>query len=246
MYRHPEQRCLKKSLGSPVHGGVVEASALESRARQRVRVGPDRVDRRGDSLFVRAACEMPDWRISEFRRTAVHFRGSRYAVTEHRLEQDGQHVYVLELWLEDRGSRPGHELEYDEAYVEARDRIRRARSRSDVLAFVAAPFTPVIGLLPSGVKASWHGAIGIHPRTATGASIFLEYLIALVCMALALIHLVSGASEMTAELRFVFWLAPLVLLDAAMRANSASDDSPRCYGFYEWLFRRLVDGQPRR
>jgi len=178
---------------------------------------------------------MPDWRVSAFRRTAVQYLGIRYAVAAHREEKAGQHVYTLEPWPDELGDRPGREIDYDDAYVDARERIHRAVRTSAGLALVALPFVPVIGLLPSALKTKLHGVIAVHPNTAVRASIFLEYMIGIVAGVLGAIHMMTGRTDLTAELANAFWLAPVFLIDAMLRSNCAQDEAARQYGFYEWL-----------
>ena len=217
---------------------MVEGPAVETQIPRRQRVGPDFVERRDhDGLVVRTAREMPEWRVSKYRPTVVHFMGSCYAVTQYLADPNGQHVYLLAPWSKDSGSLPGHEVEYDDAYVEARDRLRRAKAQSGVLAVLAVPLTPLIGFLPSGVKAKLHGRIGVHPTTATSASIMLECLIGAASLPLVLIHLTTGGTGLTTFVEDLFWLPALVLLDAVMRRNSVTSESTRPYGFYEWMFR---------
>jgi hypothetical protein len=199
------------------------------------RIGIDRVRRESDGcLVVEAAVEMPEWRASRFRPTAVFFEGERFAVRSHRTERRTLHVYELAPWADDGVERPGLEIEYDEAYVQERQRLRTAGRVADVLAVLAVPLTPLLGLLPARAQAALHGAVGVHPGTATRASITLECVCAALCAALGVIHIATGGL-LTPELRHTAWLLPLLVVDAFMRYGAILKDELSAPGFLEWL-----------
>jgi len=199
------------------------------------RVGIDRVRREPDGcLVVEAAVEMPEWRASRFRPTAVLFEGERFAVRSHRSGGRGLHVYELAPWTDDGVERPGLEVEYDEAFVQQRQRRRSAGRVADVLAMLAVPLTPLLGLLPARAKAALHGVIGVHPATATRASITLECVCAALCAALGVIH-IATAGLLTPELRHTSWLLPLLVVDAFVRYGVVLKDELSAPGFLEWL-----------
>jgi hypothetical protein len=214
----------------PTHVAVRAGSGAQWR-----RIGVDRLRREPDGcLVVEAAVEMPEWRASRFRPTAILFEGERFAVRSHRAERRGLHVYELSPWADDGVERPGLEVEYDEAYVQQRQRLRTAGRVADVLAMAAVPLTPLLGLLPARTKAALHGVIGVHPVAATRASITLECVCASLCAALAVIHIATGGL-LTPELRHTSWLLPLLVADAFMRYGAVLKDELCAPGFLEWL-----------
>lgn len=187
--------------------------------------------------------EMPDWRASRFRPTAVLFEGERFKVQSYCRERRGLHLYELTPWPDDGIEPPGAVIEYDEQFVRLRGQIRSVNRVADALAVLATPLTPLLGFLPSGVQAALHGKIGLHPLAATNASITLEKIAAVLCGALAMIHLFTGGS-LTAELRHTLWLTPLLVVDGVMRLDVVMKEETPPPGFLEWLiparFRRSL------
>ena len=217
--------------------------------RQGVRqVGVDRVLREPGGLRIEAAAEMPEWRASRFRPTAVYFEGERYAVRSHVPVRRGLHVYELEPWSDDGVEQPGAVIEYDAAYVELRQRLRSVMRIADVLAVVVVPLKPLVGLLPARAKAALHGSLGVHPVEATRASIALETLLAILGAAFGVIHIATLGSA-TPELVHVFWAVPLLSLDAFVRFHAVLQEDPCPPGFIEWLlparFRSSSGGDSR-
>lgn len=198
------------------------------------RIDVDRVRRIPDGLLVESVVAMPDWRSSRFRPTAVFFEGVRYAVRSHQSGRAGSHLYTLAAWPDDGVDAPGPVIEYDEAYVRRRQRLRSQRRAADVLAAVAVPLTPLLGLLPSRVKSALHGTLGVHPMEATRASITLEGIAATLCGALAVIHIVT-LGRLTPELGHTLWLLPLLSVDAFVRYDAVLREAVRPPGFLEWL-----------
>ena len=198
------------------------------------RVGPDRVLKTPAGLSVEAVVEMPEWRASRFRPTAVFFEGERFAVRSHRPTRGGRHLYELSRWSDDGVEQPGAVIEYGEAYVHLRQRLRSVGRIADVLAVAAVPCRPLLGLLPARAKAALHGTLGVHPVEATRASIILECVAASLCAALATIHFGTGGA-LTPELVHTLWLGPLLGLDAFVRYGAVLGEELHPPGFLEWL-----------
>jgi hypothetical protein len=177
---------------------------------------------------------MPEWRASRYRPTAVFFEDERFAVRAHHAEEHRLHVYELTPWPDDGIDPPGKVIEYDEDYVRLRERQRSVGQISEVLAMLAVPLKPVLGLLPARVKAALQTTIGVHPVEATRASITLEGVVAFLCAALAIIH-IATAGVSTPELVHTVWLLPLILADAFMRFDAVLKEETHPPGFLEWL-----------
>jgi len=209
-----------------------ESAELQSGTK---RVGRDLVTPEGAGLVLDAVCEMPEWQVRQFRRTVIHIEGSRWVVCASTPGELGRHIYRLEPWSGDPGEMPGVAICYDAEYVEARDRMRAAQSITGGLSLLAAPLTPLIGLLPSGMKSTLHGVLGVHPLAATRASILLQYFAAAACGALNLIDVTTNGT-MTSGFEHTFGLAVILLLDAAMRYSSVLEGECDQPGFFEWVF----------
>ena len=201
------------------------------------RIGVDRILREPDGLTVETASAMPEWRASHFRPTAVIFLGERFVVRSHTVEpaeRSGRHVYELTPWPDDGVEPPGAVIEYDEEYVRARQRRRSVVRVADVFEVLAVLLTPLIGFLPSRAKAALHGSVGVHPITATRASILLEIVFMFLCCAFAMIYIMTMGMA-TSELVHSLWLVPLLGLDTFMRYAAVLRDEMYPPGFLEWL-----------
>jgi hypothetical protein len=215
--------------------GVASQDSFVQNASRNRRVGADRLHRQTDGrVVIESRVEMPDWRASRFRPTAVFIEGERFAVCAHHPLKRGNHRYELAPWPEDQGVRPGLLIEYGEDYVRRRDKLRSAVRTTGVLAALAIPFTPLLGFLPARIKTALHGVIGVHPVSATRASLALECLAAIVIGAMGVIHVMT-LGQMTPEFGDTMWLFPLLLIDAFMRYNSVLSENIHALGFLEWL-----------
>lgn len=199
-------------------------------------IGKDRVASRGEMLLVDAACEMPDWKATRYRRTAVVFRERTYFVASISTGPGGGHRYVLEPWPEDMHDSPGRTIHYDEAYVRERDEQRRRRARIENESLVLYFVSPLLGFLPSGLKLALNDRYGYHPVTVTGRSVFVERLLMLCLMVFVPLGLLAGIPIVP-----VAGLLLMVLVDLPIRQNRLLRGTMRQYGFWEWAIRRLGD-----
>jgi hypothetical protein len=199
-------------------------------------VGSDRVSLIGDNLVVESPYEMPDWKATRYRRTAVVFRQRIYFVASSRSLASGVHRYVLEPWPEDLHDRPGRIIDYHAAYALERDEQRRRQARVERESLVLFFLSPLLGFLPSGLKLALNDRYGYHPVTVTGRSLFIQRLLMLMLMALAPLSLFAGI-----PIAPVAGLLLMVLVDLVIRQGRQLRGTLRQYGFWEWAVRRIRD-----
>jgi hypothetical protein len=202
----------------------------------RENVGPDRVRFSGDNLVVEAACEMPDWKATRYRRTAIVFRQRTYFVASSASQASGVHRYVLEPWPEDLHDEPGRIIDYHAAYALERDERRRRQARVERESLVLFFLSPLLGFLPSGLKLALNDRYGYDPVTVTGRSLFIQRLLMLMLMALAPLSLFAGI-----PIAPVAGLLLMVLVDLVIRQGRQLRGTMRQYGFWEWAVRRIRD-----
>jgi hypothetical protein len=201
-------------------------------------VGADRVVRNGGEITIQARVPMAGWEARRFRRAAIVFRGRRYRIVSRTLRPDGSADYVLEPWPSGLADEPAAEIVYDDAYVAARDAALARQERAAAANVLFLPFTPFVGFLWSGAKRRVHERFGIHPRSATEMSVWLEFGLLALAAALLSIHVMAGAfgpSPLPGGVLLA--VAALVGPDAVVRYGSALDESMEPPGLYEWLFR---------
>ncbi len=196
-------------------------------------LGSDRLSREGERLVVDTAAEMDGWEVRRYRKTRVHFDGVAYQILRQEVTREGGVRYVLEPWPKELADAPAREIDYDLAYVEARDAARRVLNRRSVGAEFLLPLYPLLGLLPSRWKAALQQRYGLHPRTMTAWSLRLEYVGILLDGAFLAIHAITGRFDA------FYLIAVLVILipDAWMRYDSLLAEDAYPPGFYEWLLR---------
>jgi hypothetical protein len=182
----------------------------------------------GERLIVRAPREMPSWHVGKNRRTAVHFRGTRYVVVGARIER-GEHEYTLDPWTLRANELPARDIRYDEAYVQEREddaRAMRARNRE---LFALAPLWPVLGFLPSSWKRRLHERYAFMPVSTTRFSVVLEIVVA----GLLLPSVVLGVAGAVPLCVFV-----ALVVDGFVRASILIEDEYPPFGFGEWVMHK--------
>jgi hypothetical protein len=194
----------------------------------------DQVFSRGDALFVSSLREMPDWRVSAFRKTQVAFADRPYFVAVVEVGRDGRRLYHLRPWEPTDTDPPGRVIEYNMEYVLAREesvsRARRHWAASGFILFLA----PLVGFLPAHLKKQLEDRFDLDSRMATRYSLVLEWGL-LLAFSSWMVASALGKTILAGwdpELQMVLILAP----DAVIRTVWLIDGS-RFYGFYEWLAR---------
>lgn len=206
------------------------------------RVGSDRLVRKGAGLVVYSDADMDEWEVRRYRRIAIDFEGRRYVVSRRDSLPGGAFAYVLEPWPAGLDDDPAAAIEYSPAYVARRDAGRRANRRGTRRRGALLFLLPLVGLLPSGMKARLHDAYGINPQTATLVSLWGEYVVLLACGLLMSVFMMArayggGSPAGAPSLRSLALLAVVVLVDAIFRTGSILEAVPDPPGFYEWLLR---------
>jgi len=235
-------------MATPISAHDSAAATARSDPKLPVRaVGCDRVEIVGGDRIVVAKRELSDWVAAKYRPTAVEYEGVRYFVAEVTPKGKGLAApergrgwrYRLVPWPSDRTDLPGREIRYDASLVERREEEFGRAVKLGSLIVPLVPLYPLLGLLPSGVKASLEQHFAIASITTTRWSLRLEYLIGLVFAAAIVPGLIFqfpiGLGPM--------WLPPIVCLialgDAAMRYAQTTEPTSLQYGAFEWLFHRL-------
>jgi len=213
-----------------------------------VGVGSDKVLVKDDgSVVIHASCEMPDWKATRYRKTAVVFEERTYFVASRTPLAAGVWRYVLSPWPEDLNEEPGNVVHYDEAYVVEREARRQAQQRHERRASGLFFVNALLGFLYSGVKLRLNERYAIDPIAATRRSVFFEFLVLINLGALLVIGsfatVLSGAYAgrlvEVFPLRDLALAALLVAIDAVIRKDRLERGGMRQYGFCEWIFRRI-------
>lgn len=213
-------------------------------------LGRDRVHLQGQQLVVDAARDMPDWEVRKARRAAIRYRGKVYFVAQRESRAGGRVRYVLEPWPDRSADVPGLRVTYDEEYVRKRDLNADMAVLGAFARPIAVVLTPLVGFLPSRIKAVIHQRFGIHPVTATRWSVGLEWIAAILlgtalCVAgfAAFVYGTSTgeAAALVLDLTKVDAFGELVLVvDVVFRTSSLVRNRMDQDGFYEWLVRFVV------
>src|SRR5580658_5811079 len=190
------------------------------------RFGVDTLVWEGARLIVRSPREMPAWRVGKNRRTAVHFRGRRYAVVA-VYQEIARFEYTLELWPERAHELPARDIHYDESYIREREDEARMRETTRRQSFGLIPLWPFLGFLPIRWKASLHLRFGVEIAGATRISLFLQLVIESV--------LFISLTTATVSLPFQLPAFLVLLVDLIVRGSILVDDSFPAFGFYEWM-----------
>jgi hypothetical protein len=201
------------------------------------KIGSDTVTLRGTTVVIDAACEMPEWKATTYRRSAIVIGQRTYFVSLKEPLPEGAWRYVLEPWPEDHKDMPGNVVHYDPAYVKERDLRRREQAQREKEAVGLWMVRPFLGFLFSGSKLRLNERYGFHPLTVTEQSLFVQKFVLIALLGLMTIHMFTGV---LGGLGFVLLGALLFLvLDLVVRMGQAGTASMEQYGFGEWIVRRF-------
>jgi hypothetical protein len=189
------------------------------------RFGVDTLVWEGARLIVRSPREMPGWRVGKNRRTAVHFRGRRYAVVA-VYQEIAKHEYTLELWPERAHELPARDIHYDESYIREREDEARMRETTRRQSFGLIPLWPFLGFLPIRWKAALHLRFGVEIAGATRISLLLQ----LVVVMLLIVFL-----TITPPAPYELPVFLVLFIDLVIRGSIAFDESFPAFGFFEWM-----------
>lgn len=218
---------------------------------RRIPVHCDRVWVDGEDRIVVAARALPDWQATSFRRTAVVFRDVTYYVADVLSKDPGRPApkndrgfrYRLSPWPDSLMDRPSRTIVYDSAEVQRREREHRSTIMgvfaSVSLISLCVPIYPLLGLLPSFIKAALQKRFQISSLTTTRWSLRVEYWIALAAAVTAFASLIAPVPIHPGPI----WLAPITslacLVDFFARWDRVNEREHLQYGFLEWLVHRL-------
>ena len=198
---------------------------------EEIQVGPDKVLRSADSLVVLTKRNMPDWRLREFCRIPIYFRGRKYWLKDHRrAEPPFAEQYDLEAWPESWREESNRPIKYDEFYVDEREAAAKGMRRSKVLYHGLMPLFPLLGFCWSGTKHRWLAPLGFDAVDLTGASIVVE--VGLLILA-ALFIFILGAGFIFGTVG-QYALLMTLFLDCVLRAGRLYQGDRYPPGFLEW------------
>jgi hypothetical protein len=209
-----------------------------------IRIGKDRVLRKGDALIVYSPADMYDWNATVFRRNAIVFEEIVWCVKEKRGVSRKLFRYHLEKRTEGLSDIPGRTIVYDAHYVADRDAFARTERIRHAQACFLRLLMPLIGLLPSKMKLRIEKNYLISAKSATVASICLELFLffgaGFFNVIAVLVSLHPKSEGLFIGDAMLLTLTTLVLvIDMWVRYGRhlrEEDRSP--FGFYEWVFRR--------
>jgi len=206
--------------------------------------GNDRVYRRGENLIVRSATENPYWEVREYRKIAVLIGDDVWCVSSK--ETVGKHSvrYTLDPWPEHLHQIAGRKFRYDAEYVRKRDEAEKQKRRRNLIAFMLLHFRLLIGFLPSCIKIYIDEEFGISARSASLASIVLEFFIFIAVGVLTFIFSIVGFYSVQffkINLVVVLIMSMMVLsMDLVIRYGSYLRENSMPPGFCEWAFIPLL------
>ena len=196
------------------------------------RIGPDEVVVADDGIVILSPADMP-WHVREFCRVPIWHGGTKYYLRDKRFDETRRRfIYDLRHWPADHPQESSEVIDYDVAYVAARDEhsaAARNRQRVHDLLLFCYPF---LGFLWSDYKNRTLGRLGFVPDSITRASVFVGYI---VCVVTGIFVGWLGFRD-----SLVMWAVMVVSgVDTLLRfSQSLRLDVQRHWGFLEWLFDR--------
>jgi hypothetical protein len=129
---------------------------------------------------------------------------------------------------------------YGEDLVDRRDRERSLARWGERVRPAIVLLAPVIGLLPAAWKERLHERHGVDARAATEASLWVEWLVVVLGVALLSIFGLAEAMTGMAHVPLAWFAIPAAVagIDAMMRCGSLLEETTSLPGFYEWIVRR--------
>jgi hypothetical protein len=211
---------------------------------QSITVGSDLVEVADDRVIIHARHPFMDWRIREFCRQPIFFKGQKFFLRQrHKGSSPYAIRYELEPWPENLHEESSAQFVYDDAAVAKRDADIKTQHQRTALWYLLLPLYPFFGLCWSGFKENVLWPIGFVPVSVTSASVFLvfcaTFMYALffgflgggVMIAAFGIHGLGGWA-FAADLLVI----AVLTLDCVTRFSQLlRDDTPVPDGFFEWL-----------
>jgi len=207
------------------------------------RIGEDRILRKGKQLVVCSKVDMGEWKVREIRKTVIYINDEAWCLVAKQFSAKEEVRYILDPWPDIASEIPGRIIRYDEEYVSARDNaVKKMRLEARIGPFLYL-MSPLIGFLPSRIKAKIEANFGVSARSATLASIIVELLLCFIWVGAFLqifanlIMLIPGSAKLLLAL-IVSVL--IVFIDLVMRYNSYLREDQSPLGMLEWVWRKPV------
>lgn len=212
-------------------------------------VGVDKVWAEGETIFILSTREMQEWRIREFQRMPIYFRGSKYYLRNKTQAMRPFVVrYELAPWPQDFHDQSSRFVTYDEDYVAQREAGSRSEVKAEWVRSCLLPFYPFLGFLWSGFKERVLMRYGFLPISITSASVMLAFhfwVLEGVFAGWLRGGLLMAVFSSPALAWLDFALLPVLGLDCVVRCNQllrGEVESP--YGFLEWLWPAKKESDP--
>jgi len=201
-----------------------------------MKIGNDRILRRGSQLVVCSKVDMDDWQVQQTRKTAIYINDEMWCLVEKRYAAPKEVRYLLEPWPDHLHQIPGRSIKYDEEYVIARNEAQRKRRIEAGVGPVLYHFRWLIGFLPSRLKSRIEADFGVPARNATLLSIILELLVFFLLGALLQVFVYGSMEHPLLVLNVPIFIALVipVIFDLLMRYHSYIRDDASPWGLFEW------------
>jgi hypothetical protein len=207
-----------------------------------MRVGDDRVVRRGKQLVVHSNVDMEEWQIQQTRKTAIYIHDEAWCLVEKQYAPANKVRYLLDPWPENLHQIPGRRIWYDEEYVRSRNEAQRKRRIEKGVGPVLYHLRAFIGLLPSRTKSRIEADFGVPARKATFLSIILELMALFMLGAMLLIFVIGAMIHplLVFSIPIFIVLVISISLDLIMRYHSYLRDDASPWGLFEWGVRWIL------
>ncbi len=151
----------------------------ETKKERKIRIGPDQVTVTDNEVVIEARHEMPEWEVRTLNAPAIYFEDHKYLLVEKGEAQPPYSIrYVLRPWPEGKIQNAKLFHNYDAEAVAERDSSRRGEVFNEVMWICLLPLYPFLGMLSSGAQQRLV-RFGYLPRTITGLSIFMSFVMVL-------------------------------------------------------------------
>ena len=209
------------------------------------RVGDDSILRNGEQLVVCSKADMDEWEVREKRKTVIYINNEAWHVVGKQFYAKDEVRYLLDPCLDVTREIPGRIIRYNDEYVRARDEAEKKRRMESWTYPVFYLLTPLIGFLPSCVKAKIESNYGVSARNATLISIFIELLLFFASVGLFVLITATAADQSSGGFIYVAVVNSLIheivlflilLIDIAMRYGSYLRDDISPWGAFEWVW----------
>ena len=185
---------------------------------------------------------MDGWDPRKHRASLIRFDGRAWRIASLTPGPNGANQYELVPWEPGPHELIGIEIDYNAEYVARRDRTAVSYRKRSRVTLALRVVSPLIGFLPAQTKAQLEAAYGVDPVATTFQSVFLEFLTAVCCLAMAAIGIAALAGTFvyrlaggTGVLMVTFMVIAVVAgIDGSVRYGRILAEERPPPGFYEW------------